>query len=140
VLEQARSTGAATDPVIRQEIAKLLAMYRVSEWTAARAKAALAQGLTPGPEGSLGKLATSQIARRAAEVHAAIAGAQAMLSSTDGALGGVISEILISVPAQSIAGGTDEIQRNILAEKFLGLPRDPSFDREVPFRSIPRNG
>jgi alkylation response protein AidB-like acyl-CoA dehydrogenase len=139
VVDRARATGAAANPVIRQEIARLLSMQRVSAWTAQRAQAARALGRTPGPEGSIGKLATSLVARQAAKVHASIAGAEAMLSGPDGAEDGVVAEILISVPAQSIAGGTDEIQRNILGERALGLPREPSVDRDRPFRDLLRN-
>jgi alkylation response protein AidB-like acyl-CoA dehydrogenase len=140
VVERARAAGKSNDPVLRQEIARLLSMYRISTWTALRARAALNLGRTPGPEGSIGKLAASAVARQAAEVHAMIAGAGGMLSGADGPLDGLIAEILVSVPAQSIAGGTDEIQRNILAEKHLGLPREPSADSGLPFRDVPRNG
>jgi alkylation response protein AidB-like acyl-CoA dehydrogenase len=140
VVERAQATGAGTDAVVRQEIARLLSMQRVSGWTAERARAALALGRTPGPEGSIGKLAMSHVARQAAKVHALISGPSAMLAGPESPLGGVIAEVLVSVPAQSIAGGTDEIQRNILGEKALGLPREPSPDRELPFRDLPRNG
>ena len=137
----ARQQGRAGDPVVRQELARLVALQRVSTWTAERAKAARALGREPGAEGSLGKLALSHVARQAARVHAAVAGAGGLLGGDDPAapLGGVLAELLISVPAQSIAGGTDEIQRNILGEKILGLPRDVAVDCDLPFRQVSRN-
>ncbi len=139
VVERARATGAADDPVTRQEIARLHALQRASRWTAERARAGLALGRTPGPEGSIGKLALSHVARQAARAHTLISGADGLLTGRDSPLGGTIAEVFVSVPAQSIAGGTDEIQRNILGEKALGLPREPSPDRTAPFRDLPRN-
>ena len=140
VVERARDGGVAGDPVLRQEIAALLSLERAARWTAQRAQAARALGRTPGPEGSIGKLASSLVARRAAAVHARIAGATGMLTGPDDPTGGVVAEVLVSVPAQSIAGGTDEVQRNILGERALGLPREPAVDRDVPFREVRRNG
>ncbi len=139
VVERAKATGRNTDPVLRQEIARLLAVSRASEWTARRAAAARALGRPPGPEGSLAKLASSHVARAAAHVHTRISGAESMLSGGDGAMDGVIAEILVSVPGQSIAGGTDEIQRNIIAERALGLPKGPAVDAGKPFREVSRN-
>ena len=138
VLDQANASGAIDDPAIRQEIARLLTLARSAEWTARRARAAAQQGRPQGPEGSLGKLAGSHVARLACHVHTLIAGADAMLAGADGPLDGLIAEILISVPATSIAGGTDEIQRNIIAERVLGLPKEPRLDRG-PFRDVKRN-
>ncbi len=135
---QAQSTGRDRDPAVRQELARLLTMSKTAEWTARRARAAQALGRPQGPEGSLGKLAASHVARQAAKVHTMIAGADAMLTGTDSPLAGVIAEILVSVPATSIAGGTDEIQRNIIAERVLGMEKEPRFDTG-PFRDVPKN-
>ena len=139
VLKRAKETGKIHDPVVRQEIAKLLTLARSAEWTARRARAAQALGRPQGPEGSLGKLAASQVARAAARVHTLISGADAMLSGADGPEDGVVAEILISVPAVSIAGGTDEIQRNIIAERVLRMPKEPGSTDDRPFRDVPRN-
>jgi len=137
VEDRARAHGRETDPLVRQEIAKLVCINRASRWTADRAQAARALGRAPGAEGSIGKLSLSNVARQGAKVHSMIAGANAMLAGADSPMSGLIHEILVSVPAQSIAGGTDEIQRNIIGEKVLGLPREPSPDKTRPFRDIP---
>jgi alkylation response protein AidB-like acyl-CoA dehydrogenase len=139
LLQRAVETGRSHDPLVRQEVARVLALASAASWTSQRAAAARALGRPPGPEGSLGKLATSVIAREASRAHSLIAGAAGMLAGPDAPLGGTITEIFVSVPSQSIAGGTDEIQRNILGERVLGLPREPSPDRELPFRQVPRN-
>jgi alkylation response protein AidB-like acyl-CoA dehydrogenase len=139
IMPRAKETGSVHDPVVRQEIAKVLIMAKAAEWTARRARTAQEQGRPQGPEGSLGKLASSIIARAAARVHTQITGSDALLSGEDSPMGGVIAEIFVSVPATSIAGGTDEIQRNIIAERVLKMPRERTGDSDKPFRDVPRN-
>ncbi len=131
LLDRARETGAIDDPVVRQEIAAAIALQRCASWFAAR-------GLARGPSGSVTKLAASRIARAANRAHTAISGADAMFEGADSPRDGIIGEILLSTPAISIAGGTDEIQKNIIAERILELPKETRFDTG-PFKDVPRN-
>ena len=139
VIPHARARGVVNDPVIRDRIASLYSLDQTAKWTAQRAQAARLAGRPAGPEGSIGKLVGSEISRRAARLHAQIAGANGLLSGPESGLDGLLAEILVSQPGQSIAGGTDEIQRNIIGEKSLGLPREPAVDIDVPFRDVRTN-
>lgn len=139
IIERAQETGGNTDPAMRQEIAKVMTLAKSADWMAKRARAAQEQGRSPGPEGSLGKLAASEVARAANRLHTAISGADAMLTGEDSPHGGVIAEVLISTPAISIAGGTDEIQKNIISERVLKMPKEPRFDTDRPYREVPKN-
>ena len=139
VLKRANETGAINDPVIRQEIARLHSLVKANEFSRVRAADEQRAGSQQViPAGSIGKLAASVIARQAAHVHTLISGADAMLAGPDSAESGMIAETLVSVPAISIAGGTDEIQKNIIAERVLGMPKDIRSDTG-PFRDIKRN-
>lgn len=68
-----------------------------------------------------------------------ISGADAMLGGEDSSMDGLIAEVLISTLAISIAGGTDEIQKNIISERVLKMPKEARLDTDRPFRDVPRN-
>ncbi|MGK2959062.1 MAG: acyl-CoA dehydrogenase family protein [Acidimicrobiales bacterium] len=136
---QAKARGLSTDPIIRQHLARLHTLEKTSRWNAQRARDGRALGRPPGPEGSLSKLTASEISRQASSLHAQIAGPHAMLSGPDSPANGIIAEVLVSTPAASIAGGTDNIQKNIVAERVLGLPKEPSDDTTLAFREVRTN-
>ena len=102
-----------------------------------RAKAALAQG-TSSPIMSLGKLAMSGILHTDAAVQADILGAEAMLDGPDNPRGDAANFLALNAYFTSIGGGTDQIQRNIIGERVLGLPKEPELDRDMAFRDVPK--
>jgi alkylation response protein AidB-like acyl-CoA dehydrogenase len=139
LLSLAQANGRIKDPVVRQEIARALTLSEGARLATLQAEAQRRSGSSEViPGGSIGKLAASVIARQCSVAHTLIAGSNTLLGGSDADAEGLVAEVLLSVPAISIAGGTDEIQRNIISERVLGLPKEPRFDTGS-FRDIPRN-
>jgi alkylation response protein AidB-like acyl-CoA dehydrogenase len=132
----AQERGVNTDPHIRQALAKLHSMGEVTRFSHLRSKAASAAGRRPGPEASTGKLMISKITRASRDVGLEILGASGMLRGADAPMEGTVQEMAIFSPAVSIYGGSDEIQKNIIGERVLGLPKEPGSDKDVPFKDL----
>ncbi|MCW2604878.1 MAG: Acyl-CoA dehydrogenase [Pseudonocardiales bacterium] len=137
LIELARSAGCLDDPVIRQDIARATALRSLNALNTARAKAELAQG-TSSPIMSLGKLAMSRILHEGARVQTAILGAATLLDGPDHPQADDANFLTLNAYFTSIGGGTDQIQRNIIGERVLGLAKEPEIDREIPFREVRR--
>ena len=134
----AQDTGTNQDPIIRQRIAELYCMVQVNGWNNRRAKAEMAQG-TSSSAMSLGKLAMSQILHTAGSIQTSILGAEAMTGGNDSPRSADATYSLLNAFFTSIGGGTDQIQRNIIGERILGLPKEPEIDKTVPFREVLRS-
>ena len=128
--------GKNGDAVVRQDIASLYTLLEISRFTGLRAQAAAARGERPGPEVSTGKLMASKIVKSMRDSILRIEGAQGMLHGDDAPLGGMAQYLALFSPAVSIAGGSDEVQRNIIGERVLGLPGDIRVDKELPFKEL----
>lgn len=131
----AREAGKLADPVIRQEVAQAVAYRALNRLNTARAKAELAQG-TSASIMSLGKLAMSRILHEDARVRALLLGPEGLLEGADHPRAEDANFLALNAYFTSIGGGTDQIQRNIIGERVLGLPREPEIDRTVPFREV----
>lgn len=135
LIDLARRTGRLDDPTLRQDIASVLALQQLNALNTRRAKAALAQG-TSSPIMSLGKLAMSRILHEGARVQTAILGADTLVEGTDYPDAENANFLTLNAFFTSIGGGTDQIQRNIIAERVLAMPKEPEVDREIPFREV----
>jgi alkylation response protein AidB-like acyl-CoA dehydrogenase len=129
----AREAGRLNDPALRQDIAQVTAYKMLNRLNTARAKADLAQG-SSSPIMSLGKLAMSRILHEEARVRTAILGAESLLEGPRHPRAEDANFLTLNAYFTSIGGGTDQIQRNIIGERVLGLPKEPEVDRDVPFR------
>ena len=133
-LAQRRRSGI--DPVLRQRLVRVYIHERLRGLTRQRAEEAARRSQTPGPEGSMGKLLWVQGLIAIGEVAATLAGPQ-MVADTGVPGAYAWAEHMLGAPGFRIAGGSDEIQRNILAERVLGLPREPDPARNNPINTAP---
>lgn len=124
----------ADNPVVRQLAMRMYSESKILQWTGYRAISKLARGAIPGPEGSAGKLTLSRIARLAGEFMTVSMGMRLVtdISPEDDAA----RSLFLFLPALPIAGGTDEVQKNIIGERVLQLPREPRLDKDIPFKEI----
>ncbi|MBM3672354.1 MAG: acyl-CoA dehydrogenase [Actinobacteria bacterium] len=132
----AEKVGRSDDPIIRQRLVDLYSMNEVGRITGLRIKGALASGRGPGPEANTAKLMMSRICRLVRDLGPELLGPEAMITGSDTTGGGVVQELVLFAPAPSIYGGSDEIQKNIIGERVLGLPKEPGPDKSTPFREL----
>jgi alkylation response protein AidB-like acyl-CoA dehydrogenase len=125
LIETARRLGVVDDPMIRQRIADLFVHSSVARYNNLRAMAKIRAGQLPGPEMSIGKLTLTQNMSRTASLIAEMLGPR--LTADTGEWGTYAwAEFVLGVPGVRIAGGTDEVMRNIVGERVLGLPKEPA--------------
>ncbi|MWA01610.1 dehydrogenase [Actinomadura sp. LD22] len=132
----ARDLNLDGDPAIRAGLADLYTRERVLDLFNIRVGQETSAGTPPGARGSVGKLAGTMLARLAVEVVSEIAGPAAAGWEPDDTRADAVALGINSTPSSGIAGGTNEIQRGIIGERILGLPKEPSVDRGVPFREL----
>ncbi|MFY9488319.1 MAG: acyl-CoA dehydrogenase family protein [Solirubrobacterales bacterium] len=136
LVELTKRAGLADDPLVRQQLAKVYTQYEVNRFTGYRITSALMKGQGPGVEASTGKLAYNQLVRAVADYLIKIAGVGALGAPDDDKLLKTAERLNLAVPATSIYGGTDQIQRNIISERVLGMPKEARSDAEIPFNEI----
>lgn len=132
----AQKRDLISDPNNRQDLMRLYCSETAKSLVAMRTQAELKAGKTPGPGGSLGKLHGAMIANMARDLSMRIVGAEGLAWDSTDAAGARWSNGALSSFQASIAGGTNEIQRNIIGDRVLGLPREPSVDKGVPFKDL----
>lgn len=130
--EQAVSRGHSSDAIMRQELARLYSLEVCQSLISMRTRAEQHAGKTPGPGGSLAKLMRANVAAIYRDLSLSIVGPGAVAGED----GSRWSKGALSTLSSRIAGGTNEIQRNIIGERVLGLPREPSVDKDLPFREL----
>jgi alkylation response protein AidB-like acyl-CoA dehydrogenase len=130
----AAGLGRTSDQGVRRDLAELYARGRAMQLFALLLREEAQAGRLPGARGSVAKLAGSELGRFAGNVAADVLGDQLAGFDTDELQ--AVTTSIIAAPGSAIAGGTSEIQRNIIGERVLGLAKDPGVDRATPFNQL----
>ena len=129
---------ALDDPSVRQRLADFYIRSKGLQYTESRTLTALSRGQTPGPEASIGKLVGAPLRQEMATFAVALQGMAGSVTDTElSESQGVWQSAYIGSPGIRLAGGTDEILRNIVAERVLGLPGEARADKGLAFQDVP---
>ena len=151
LVQFARSFDKLDDPTIRQDLMRLHILNAVAGYNTQRVKAARSQGQDIPGMANIGKLQMSDVVRLSRDLGLRILGASGMLhaytdeqrAALDEATGNpflaMVTGTALYAQAPPIYGGTDQIQRNIIGERALGLPKEPNNDKTTPFSELPKN-
>jgi acyl-CoA dehydrogenase len=135
LIEMVRHFGLERDAVVRNQLADLVARQRVADFNNRRALSALRAGQLPGPEMSISKMALVENQKRMVAFLSHVLGPK--LVANTGEWGTYAwSQFVLGTPGLRIAGGSDEVMRNIVGERVLGLPKEPGIDSTSPFREL----
>jgi len=134
LVDRARDDGLLEDPLLRQKLVDFWSLAEVNRLTAMRGRSKGASPASP----NISKLMMSELFRKGRELGASVLGADAMLHEEEG-LNSLVQELMLFSPGPSIYGGTDQIQRNIIGERALGLQREPGPDKDTPFTELAKN-
>jgi alkylation response protein AidB-like acyl-CoA dehydrogenase len=151
LIDLAKGNGAAADPVLRQDLVRLHTLGELARFNNLRLKAAKKAGRDIPGMPNLAKLSMSEMMRLSRDIGLRVVGAQGMLHAysddqrapIDEATGNpflpMVTGTALWAQAPPIYGGTDQIQKNIIGERVLGLPKEPNNDKTAPFSSLPKN-
>jgi alkylation response protein AidB-like acyl-CoA dehydrogenase len=129
---------AIEDSAVRQRVAEFYVRSKGLQFTGNRTLTALSRGTTPGPEASLGKLVGAKLTQDMAAFAIELSGSAGMLTDEAAApQEGAWQERYLGIPGLRIAGGTDEVLRNIISERVLRLPPEIRTDKDLAFKDVP---
>jgi alkylation response protein AidB-like acyl-CoA dehydrogenase len=134
----ARAVGATGDPLARQRLVDAHIRYELLRFLRYRSQTALSQGRRPGAEASVMKLAFARYMKALTEAAIGVQGAHGLLAGDDVVDDGMWLRRFLHSPSLRIAGGSDQVQANIMGERALGLPPEPRQDKEIAFRDLAR--
>ena len=152
LVDLARKNGTVVSRVLRDDLMRLYTLIEINRLSIQRAKAggrarAARERSEQGADDrasaaapNIAKLTMSELSRSFRDIGLRVVGADGMLmGDSDSQSGGHLGELALFSPAPSIYGGTDQVQRNIIGERVLGLPREPGPPRDTPFSDLPKN-
>ncbi len=139
LIRLAQDSGQANDPIIRQKLADLWIKEKIKGFIGQRIRDAVSAGQVPGPEGSIAKLNGALIARLVRDTSIGLVRAEAQAWDSENENGEQWANACLGAAGISIAGGTDEVQRNIIGERVLGLPKEPDPFKGAAWEDVPRS-